>query len=179
VVRAQSLWSRCIGGEERAWRELHAEYYPLAYAFLRRMGVRPADLDDTCQEVFVQVFRYLARFEQRADFKTWLYKLCISQAARARRRAALAAFLRQVLGPTVAEAHEWTESEAQRRVHAALARMKEIHRAVFVLFELEGLSGEDIARILNVPFGTVRRRLHSARAEFAARVEEGSLVECR
>ena len=50
------------------------------------MGIPASEVEDASQEVFVQVFRYLARFEQRADFRTWLYKLCLSQASRVRRR---------------------------------------------------------------------------------------------
>jgi RNA polymerase sigma-70 factor (ECF subfamily) len=142
------------------------------------MGVRPAELEDACQEVFVAVFRYLARFEERADFKTWLYKLCITQAVRARRRHFVSEALRRVfppVAPAVAPVHEWSETESQRRVHTALMEMKELYRTVFVLFELEGLPGEEVARIMNLPFATVRRRLHHARAEFRARLEAGGL----
>jgi DNA-directed RNA polymerase specialized sigma24 family protein len=53
--------------------------------------------------------------------------------------------------------------------------MKPIHRTVFVLYELEGCDGQEIARITDLPFGTVRRRLHDARAEFSALIEEGAL----
>jgi RNA polymerase sigma-70 factor (ECF subfamily) len=176
VVDVQALHSRCIGGEQLAWRALHAQYYPLARAFLRRLGVKPVDLEDACQEVFVQVFRYLARFEARADFKTWLYKLCISQAGRLRRRAALADAVARVLRQRPqprADPHAWTDNETQQRVHAALAAMKPIHRTVFVLFELEGLPGDTVAEVLGLPFATVRRRLHHARQEFTALLEKG------
>jgi RNA polymerase sigma-70 factor, ECF subfamily len=177
MVDAGALRSRCLEGEEPAWRELHAQYLPVAHAFLRNMGVPGPELDDACQEVFVQVFRYLARFEERAEFKTWLYKLCISQAGRVRRRAGIVAAIRRVLAPAGEEPrsdpHEWTESEAQRRVQAILAGLKEIHRVVFVLFEIEGLSGEEIGRITDLPLGTVRRRLTHAREAFIAQLGKG------
>jgi RNA polymerase sigma-70 factor, ECF subfamily len=171
-----SLVARCIAGERQAWRELHQRYYATAYGFLRRLGVRPPETEDACQEVFVQVFRYLATFQHRADLRTWLYKLCISQAARVRRRAALRAGLRWILRHQAEGANtrgpEWTESDAQRRVHGALDRMKDIHRGVFVLFELEGLSGEEVAAATGLPHATVRRRLHHARREFHALIED-------
>jgi RNA polymerase sigma-70 factor (ECF subfamily) len=170
------LIARCLAGERQAWRELHQRYYATAYGFLRRLGVRPAEVEDACQDVFVQVFRYLATFQHRADLRTWLYKLCISQAGRVRRRAALRAglawILRQEAIDAVARGPEWTESDAQRRLHRALDRMKDIHRGVFVLFELEGLSGEEVAVATGLPHATVRRRLHTARREFQALVEE-------
>ncbi len=70
VVR--ELFDRCTTGESQAWRELYGTYYPKVCRFLTHLGVRPEELEDACQEVFVQVFRYLARFEYRADFLTWL-----------------------------------------------------------------------------------------------------------
>src|SRR6185436_8018483 len=175
VVDAQNLWNRCLDGEQPAWRALHAQYYPVARGFLRRLGVPPSNVEDACQEVFVQVFRYLARFERRADFKTWLYKLCITQAGRGRRRAALAAALRRVLGrgdaPAAADPHEWSEGEVQRRIQGVLAAMKPMHRTVFVLYELEACTGQEIAQVTGLPAGTIRRRLHDARAEFASLLE--------
>jgi len=53
---------------------LHAVYRPQAVSFLLRLGVRPREADDACQDIFLQVFRYLHRFEGRADFRTWFYK---------------------------------------------------------------------------------------------------------
>ena len=180
ATTTDALVARCIAGERQAWRELHQRYYATAHAFLRRLGVRPPETEDACQEVFVQVFRYLATFQQRADLRTWLYKLCISQAARVRRRAALRAALawisrQEMMDDGAARGPEWTESDAQRRVHAALDRMKDIHRGVFVLFELEGLSGEEVAAATGLPHATVRRRLHHARREFHALIaDEGN-----
>jgi RNA polymerase sigma-70 factor, ECF subfamily len=168
--RTESLVARCISGERQAWRELHQQYYPTVFGFLRKLGVRAPETEDACQEVFIQVFRYLATFEQRADLRTWLYKICLSQASRVRRRAAVRTALRWLIRSQGSSegglGAAWSEAEVQRRVYAALERMKFIHRAVFVLYELEGLSGQQVAEAVGVPFATVRRRLHNARAEF-------------
>jgi RNA polymerase sigma-70 factor (ECF subfamily) len=140
------------------------------------MGLSGAELDDACQEVFVQIFRYLARFEHRADFQTWLYKLCLSQASRLRRRRRLQQALGFVLGRGGAgrsSGHEWSEAMVAERVQRVLGRMKPLHRQVFVLYELEGVDGEAIARILDCPAATVRRRLHYARQEFEELLEAG------
>jgi RNA polymerase sigma-70 factor (ECF subfamily) len=166
-----SLIVRCIRGENQAWRALHRDYYPVASRFLRRMGVTAGELDDACQEVFVQVFRYLARFQQRAEFQTWLYKLCLSQAGRIRRRQRMHAALDWLLGrghtPQAGEGEpEWSASKTAERVRQVLGQMKPMHKEVFVLFELEGVDGQEIARILGCRAATVRRRLHYARQEF-------------
>ena len=54
-----------------------------------RLGVPASHLEDACQEVFVDVFRYLPRFRREADFRTWLYRICLSRARVTRRRARL------------------------------------------------------------------------------------------
>jgi RNA polymerase sigma-70 factor (ECF subfamily) len=165
------LIARCVLGEDQAWRDLHRNYYPMASRFLRRMGISASELDDACQEVFVQVFRYLARFEQRADFTTWLYKLCLSQSNRIRRHRRVHEALDWLRGRDPSQAGaavepEWSASATSMRVKQALGQMKPMHKEVFVLFELEGVQGEEIARILRCPAATVRRRLHYARQEF-------------
>jgi len=171
------LVARCVADERQAWRDLHQQHYATVFNFLRRLGVQPPDTEDACQEVFIQVFRYLARFQHRADLRTWLYKLCLSQARRFRRRARVRGAILNLLRLRPAEATpgpEWTEADVQRRVYAALERMKHIHRTVFVLFELEGMSGEEVAGITGLPFSTVRRRLHHARQEFEAIIGESA-----
>jgi len=177
LAPALSLVDRCVAGEGQAWRELHQRCQPLVAVFLRRMGVPPADLPDACQEVFLQMFRYLGRFEGRSDLKTWIYKLCLSQAERQRRRRRVAAALRWLLrrdrdGAGGGPDPGWSESETQRRVQAALDALKPIHRSVFVLYELEGLTGEEVAAATGLPFATVRRRLHHARLTFQACIRE-------
>jgi RNA polymerase sigma-70 factor (ECF subfamily) len=174
----QQLFDRCVTGDGQAWRELHRTYYPTACRFLTRMGLEGADLDDACQDVFVQVFRYLPRFQGRSDFQTWLYRLCLSQAARLQRTRKLQTALGRLWGrarqaASAATGQAWTEPMATLRVQQVLNRMKPLHREVFVLFMLEDLDGDQIAHILECPAATIRRRLHYARQEFETMLCEG------
>lgn len=167
----EDLLARCVAGEQGAWRDLHRQLHPTAASFLRRMGVATADLEDACQEVFVQVFRYLGRFERRADLKTWLYRICVSQAARSRRRATFRGALAWLRGdgpPPAEPARDADEcvADVKRQVEQALGRMTARQRLVFVLYELEGLSGKEIAAIAGCPEPTVRGRLREARLLF-------------
>ncbi len=149
---------------------------PPASAFLRQMGVGPEDLEDACQDVFVQLFRCLAQFERRSELKTWVYKICLSQAGRLRRkrlvRATLARLLGRALPAPVAAGADWTGFEARRDMQAALERMSQRQREVFVLYELQGLPGEQIARIVACPPATVRGRLREARLILGQKLEE-------
>src|SRR5262245_40483024 len=72
------LLSRYVAGERAAARPLHAHYYPVAAAFLRKLGVRAEEIEDACQEVFLQFFRYLSSFRGDAELTSWLYRLCVT-----------------------------------------------------------------------------------------------------
>lgn len=164
-----ALLHRSAAGTEDAWRDLHRRYYPLVRRFGASMGVERQELPDFCQEVFIQMFRYLDTFKGRAAFATWLYRICLSEVGRLRRRKRVTAALQMICArdrPAGAVPLEgpWTDS-AVRSAERAIAGLKPHLREVFVMFEIEGLDGLQIATILRCPAGTVRRRLHQARQE--------------
>jgi RNA polymerase sigma-70 factor, ECF subfamily len=171
---------RCVEGDRSAWRQLHRHYYPVAAAFLRKLGVQERDLDDACQEVFLQMFRYLDRFRGEADPKTWLYRLCITQARRARLRHKVTHALEHVLAllprDALVSSPSFSESAAQRRIEQALSQLSEKERSVFVLYEMEGVAGKEVARIVGCKEATLWRRLHYAREVFRQALQ-GSEVE--
>jgi RNA polymerase sigma-70 factor, ECF subfamily len=173
VELAGLLVERCVAGEPAAWRSLHRQYHRNAMSVLHRLGVCTTQLEDCCQDVFLDVFRYLPRFRQEADFRTWLYRLCISHARVARRRARVATFLSAIMARSVTEAgtDPFEEGQASRQIAAALEQLKDSQRVVFVLFELEGISGKEIAEILECPEASVFRRLHEARKRFVEAIE--------
>jgi RNA polymerase sigma-70 factor, ECF subfamily len=175
VDAGHDLLDGCVAGSAAAWRGLHQRYHRTALSVLRRLGVPAAHLEDACQEVFVDVFRYLPRFRREADFRTWLYRICLSRARVARRRArvwSLFARLSPQVGPDLVE-QPFDEGKASRQLARALERLSEAERVVFVLFELEGLSGQEIAEVIERPAATVFRRLHDARKRFSTALEEG------
>jgi RNA polymerase sigma-70 factor (ECF subfamily) len=160
----------CVEGDSRAWRELHRRYFPIASAFLRKLGVSERDLEDATQEAFLQVHKYLPRFRRESELSTWLYRICITQARKARRRARVSEALRGILSLVPAEqlvsAPSFCEDAARKRVEQALSRLPAGERAAFVLYEMEGVPGKQIAEILDCPEATVWRRLHYARETF-------------
>jgi RNA polymerase sigma-70 factor (ECF subfamily) len=139
---------------------------------LRKLGVREGELDDATQEVFLQVHRYLPRFRGESELTTWLYRLCVTQARQLRRRLRLSEALRAFLSVAPVESlvstQAFSEGAALARVQGALARLPESERSVFVLYEMEGVPGKQIAEILGCPEATVWRRLHYARKTFCA-----------
>jgi RNA polymerase sigma-70 factor (ECF subfamily) len=178
----QPLLEDCVSGDQEAWRALHRQYFPVATSFLRRLGVRESDLEDAAQEVFVQVFRYLPRFRGQAEFRTWLYQLCITQRRRMRRGYFVRDLLERVFlqknPDTLIAGPGFSEELAQRRLDAALAKLPEAERVVFVLYEMQNLSGQEIGAIVGAKPATVWRRLHYARRSLqealGLRVEDAS-----
>lgn len=152
---------------------VHQAQADFVWRSLQRLGVRPPDLEDVFQEVFVVVHKRLGTFDGSSALTTWLFGICLRVAAAHRRRAW---FRREVPTADVAATHEAPltdrpdEALETRRAQAALRRVLDAmdldKRAVFVMFELDELSSEEIATILGVPVGTVWSRLHAARKQF-------------
>lgn len=175
----EDLIDRCVAGETQAWRELHRAYHGQVTRVLNRLGLPPAEIEDASQEVFVQVFRALERFEKRADLRTWVYRITVNEARRFG-RSRVPRFLRSLVGepPDATDrvtGPELSETESARQVRRVLAQLKPPHRIALVLYEFEGLSGEQIAQVTGSPLATVWRRLHYARREFEGWFREGPM----
>jgi len=154
------------------FRELYEANLDFVWRALVRLGVRQADLEDAAQEVFLVVFRQVATFEGRAKFTTWLFRICYHVAQDRRRRAS---HRYEVLGEGDLESRVDTRSSAEALVQQrenlallerALTTMSLEQRAVFVMFELEEVTCEQIAMALELPLGTVYSRLRRARQLF-------------
>lgn len=151
---------------ERTFRE-HGAF---VWRTLRRLGLSETDADDVSQEVFVVVFRKLDDFEERSSLQTWLYGICVRRAAAHRRRAVVQREIPTAdpVLPDAVEPHgpdeRFEESEARRLLGAALDKLDDDKRAVFVLFEIEELSMAEVATALGCPLQTAYSRLYAARA---------------
>lgn len=154
---------------------VHAAHADFVWRSLQRLGVREADLDDAHQEVFIVVHRRLGEFEGRSRITTWLYAICQRIALERRRQSHARREEIQAEPPENRDpSRECAEDperaalqrEARVRLEAILDELEPERRAAFVMFELEGMSCEEIAEITGVPLGTVYSRLHHARRAF-------------
>ncbi|MDX2019510.1 MAG: sigma-70 family RNA polymerase sigma factor [Deltaproteobacteria bacterium] len=184
VGRIDADWvSRCKAGDKLAWRQLYDQHAPLVYRLGRRMGLTEEKTADVCQEVFLRVYRNLGHFRGDSQFSTWLYRITINEVSRAHREGSVRRALDAMLG------RQWQPADAdpgpERRAQASeaavvleeiLGRMKPKKRSVFVLFELEELSTEEIADVLGCGVETVKSRLRHARAEFDRLHKQRALV---
>ncbi|MBI4815777.1 MAG: sigma-70 family RNA polymerase sigma factor [Deltaproteobacteria bacterium] len=149
------------------------------------LGGPAVDANDVVQDVFIVVQKKLPEFREEARITTWLYRITANVVRHHRRRSKLLAWLQSraslesSVGSPDTPLEELERLEARRTVYRALEGMKHHHREVFVLFELEGVTGGEIARRLEIQEATVWVRLGRARKEFAARVEKLAAQENR
>lgn len=150
---------------------LYDDNVDMVWRALRRLGVPEPQLEDAVQEVFLTAHRRLDAFEGRSAVTTWLYGIAVFVARNARRTA------RRKPETPLLPAHEealisappdeaLAGRDASRLVESLLAELPEEKREVFVLAELEQLSGPEIAASLELNLNTVYGRLRHARQAF-------------
>ena len=163
--------TRCRRGDGTAWRVLYDRYSPVVYRFLSAFGVPTEEREDACQEVFVAVYRSLARFRGEARLSTWIYRIAARHAGRIARRRKVRTLLSTLLvreppPPPAADPSE--RSERLQILDEMVSKLSPKKRLVLVLFEIEGVPIDEVAKIAGCPENTAWSRLHYARAELMA-----------
>ncbi len=163
---------RARAGDVSAFRELYAQHQRQVARQLTFLVPR-ADLEDVLQDVFIEVFRSIRRFEGKSAFTTWLYRLTVHVAMKARRKHTRSRLDivedvpdRADEGPTPDDVS--LSAERQARVEALLEQLSPKKRAVLVLHDLQGVEAQRIAELLETNILTVRTRLFYARKELEA-----------
>ena len=159
------------GGELGPLGELYDRYHEAVRQFARRACARPDDVDDVVHDTFLTASRAAASYDGRACARPFLIGIA-AQLVRQRRRlwARWAEVLESFVSTRIDESPRTPEEAAEaaetaERLERALGRLTEEKRLVLLLFEREGLSGEEVARALDIPLGTVWTRLYHARAD--------------
>ena len=149
---------------------IYRSHFRFVWRSLRRLGVPERDLPDAVQDVFVVVHDKLSEFEGRSRIETWLYGIALRTASDRRRRAAsrLEVFDAAVerAGDTLSPSAATERREGLELLERILDALPIEQRAVFTLFEIDAMSCEAIAQLLDVPLGTVYSRLRLARQAF-------------
>ena len=161
------------GDRDAGFRAIYEGWFDEVIKWLYALGAPPSDTEDLAQEIFVVVGRKLARFDG-GNLAGWLYRIAQLTVRDHRRRAWFRNLVlrRQNVDlaqlPHGAENQAWSYEQAENRrlLHKLVGKMSEKLRSTFVLFEIEGYSGEEVARIQDIPLGTVWTRLHHARKDF-------------
>ncbi len=160
---------RARAGDASAFRELWAQHHRGVTRQLTFLVPR-SDLEDVLQDVFIEVFRSIKRFEGKSAFTTWLYRVTVHVAMKSRRKHTRSRLdiVEEVPdraddGPQPVDVS--LSSERQARVEALLEQLSPKKRAVLVMHDLQGVDAQQIAQILETNVLTVRTRLFYARRE--------------
>ncbi len=182
-----SLLRRLRAGEDAAFAELVRRNSARMLAVARRMLRSEEDARDALQEAFLQAFRGIDRFEAGARLSTWLHRIAINACLMKLRTRARKPeqSIEQLLPRFYADGHRidpgppWRSEgpdplesrEVRALVRASIDRLPEIYRSVLLLRDIEELSTEETAQLLDVKADTVKVRLHRARQALRALLE--------
>jgi RNA polymerase sigma-70 factor (ECF subfamily) len=173
-------------GDEHAFRELVEKYQRRIYQLALGMTKDPDDAMDIAQETFVRVHKYLPSFKGDSSFFTWTYRIATNLCLDAQRKkgrtervdveegdeaeieAAMDPPSHALAGPQRQALNE----ELKGKLDEALAGLSENHRAILLLREVEGLSYEELAKVLDIRKGTVMSRLFHARLKMQNKLRE-------
>jgi len=180
----QQLVERAQRGDKHAFELLVAKYQRKLARLLSRFIRDPAEVEDVAQEAFIKAYRALPSFRGDSAFYTWLYRIGINTAknylvAMGRRAPTATEFdseeaenfedgeqLRDVNTPE----NEMMSKQIAQTVNQTMEALPEELRTAIVLREIDGLSYEEIATVMNCPIGTVRSRIFRARETIAERL---------
>jgi len=181
----EDLIRTAMDGDEEAFRGLMERYKGRAYGVALGIVGDPDEAQDVLQDAFVKAWYRLRDFRFGSNFYTWFYRLLVNQAIdrwRKRSRAATVpldeGWLSEEVSPPDTAVYPKTPEELARNrelvegLNRAIGALPEYHRTVILLREVDGLSYEEIAQVLDCSVGTVMSRLHYARAKLREALRE-------
>jgi RNA polymerase sigma-70 factor (ECF subfamily) len=184
-TRVASLSATAARGDTSAFRELVAVTTPTVYRLALRIAGSEAEAEDVTQETFVRVWQKLATLRDHQAAFGWICRIARNVATdvvRTRKRRPTQSLSMptgaglEALGDVLEDATPSVEerlsnAEAARAVLALVDQLKEKHRVVLLLREVDGMTTVETAAALGIPEGTVESRLHRARRALAAKIE--------
>ncbi|HEY0947860.1 MAG TPA: sigma-70 family RNA polymerase sigma factor [Opitutaceae bacterium] len=177
---ADSDWAlvqRVQSGEVGAFDQLIVKYRERVYSVVYNMTSNREDAADLTQEAFIKAFQSINRFQGQSSFFTWLYRIAVNSTLTHLRKSKLRTFfsfekiheedkssevLNQLTDKKGADRDVYVK-ELQEKLNEAMQKLSIKHRTVVTLFEIDGLSHEEIAEVMDCSVGTVRSRLHYAK----------------
>ncbi len=176
---------RVQGGDVAAFDALILKYRARVYGVVYNMTSNREDAADLTQDAFIKAFQSIHRFQAQSSFFTWLYRIAINSTLTHLRKAKLRTFfsfekitdedktaqlVNQLTDKKGADRDLFIR-ELQENLNEAMMKLSINHRTVVTLFEIEGLSHEEIAEVMECSVGTVRSRLHYAKQLLQAELQ--------
>ena len=177
-------WSGVIDeslrGDSQAFGELVHRYQDRLYSAVVHIVRCRAEAEDVVQEAFVQAYVKLQTFKHNSRFYTWLYRIAVNVSISHRRRRKIEVSVEQnreatgdePLDAFTSPSEPLDQAERKQKLEHALTLLTEEHRSIIVLRHMEEFSYEESADILDISVGTVRSRLHRARAQLLVHLKK-------
>jgi RNA polymerase sigma-70 factor (ECF subfamily) len=178
AVELGDLLGRCRTGDELAWEALVRQFQGRVYAIAYHYAGNREEARDLAQEIFVRLYQTRGRWAKADMFVPWLIRvsrnLCLDHLRRKKARPPAEDIPVDEMH-SLAASGRTPEEECVARlrksvVHRALQALGRLSREMILLKEIQGLSLEEIASVLNIPLGTVKSRSNRARIELAQKV---------
>jgi len=170
-----NLINRFKDGDASAFDEIISKYQDKLYNLCRHMLGNAHDAEDAAQDVFLKAYQNLNKFKPDSSLYTWLYRIAINTCIDYRRKPFFESLFKTSKEGDVFAVDQLSDSPSPERLYEsklisnaiqlALGRLSEKLRTVIVLKEIEGLSYEEMAEVLDVSIGTVKSRISRAREE--------------
>ena len=166
---------KCKKGSREAFNELFSRYQSQVINIAYGMLSDREDAYDAAQEVFVKVYKSINSFGEQSSFTTWLYRITANTCSdflRKRQRSAnvvsMSTYTEENKEFDIEDENASVESgielsERQAAVRKAISELKEEHRLIITMCDLQGMSYDEIAAVLKLPPGTVKSRINRAR----------------
>jgi RNA polymerase sigma-70 factor (ECF subfamily) len=166
--QGESTIDRARAGDRTAYGELVRRFRPAIYGVLLAWLRDPAEADDVAQDVFLHSMRKIGQLRDSRCFSSWLRQIAVRLALnRLNRRRSVSSLspTRQALvtGSSEGPLDEIVRAEEQGQVHEGLSHLKPLDRAMLEAFYLRSRSLREMSEEFDVPLGTIKRRLHTAR----------------
>jgi RNA polymerase sigma-70 factor (ECF subfamily) len=166
--QGESTIDRARAGDRTAYGELVRRFRPAIYGVLLSWLRDPAEADDVAQDVFLHTMRKIGQLRDARCFSSWLRQIAVRLALNRLNRRRVVSSLsptRQALvtGGGEGPLDEIVRAEEQGKVHEGLSHLKPLDRAMLEAFYLRSRSLREMSEEFDVPLGTIKRRLHTAR----------------
>jgi RNA polymerase sigma-70 factor (ECF subfamily) len=178
AIELADLLGRCRTGDELAWEALVRQFQGRIYAVAYHYVSNTEEARDLAQEIFVRLYQTRGRWPAADMFVPWLVRvsrnLCLDQLRRKRARPPAEDIpvdqMHTLAAPGGTPEEQHVARSRRSLVHRALHALGRLNREMILLKEIQGLSLEEIASVLNIPLGTVKSRSNRARIELAQKV---------
>lgn len=186
--QTSEIINQARNGSRAAQHAIFVEYKPLVLRIVYRvLGPWPKpDIEDTIQQVYIELFRSLNSFKGESSFETWIYRIgtavCLQKIrSKYRKKKQMQQTMEPQYIQELPDVHAQTDLRIERKelldlLYSALDKISQQRRLVFVLFEIEGKTIEDISQVLQIPAATVKTRLFRARQDLSKKFDRNHLV---